>query len=59
MTSALRGEGVLAQKQTMVMIGCMSVIETGGPNPENFTDVINGSPLTEISNPIKVQSVPK
>ena len=41
------GGGGLAQKQTIVLIGCVSDIVTGGvQNPKNFADVINGSPLT-------------
>ena len=38
----------MAQKQTIVLIGCVSDIVTRGEgvqNPENFADVINGSPL--------------
>ena len=37
MTSALRGEGELAQKQTIVLMGCSSVSEKGGgPKVPNF-----------------------
>ena len=48
MTSALRGGGGLAQKQTIVLIGCVSVTVTRGEgvqNPEKFADIINGSLL--------------
>ena len=50
MTSALRGEGGLSEKQTIVLIGCVSGTVTRGEGvrkSQNFADVICEQPLRQ------------
>ena len=50
MTSALRWEGELAQKQTIVLMGCSSVSEKGEgvQKSQIFVDVICERPLISL-----------
>ena len=45
MKSALKGRG-FGKKQMIVLIGC--VIVRAVENPDNFADIINGSPLYNV-----------